>query len=78
MVTLESLAQPDFRPPKGPQCTVATLLSVADPEVVDLLTRAMSNPYAPSTMIARAMHDKGHQVSTHSIQRHRRRECRCP
>lgn len=78
MISLEQLANPDFRPMKGPPCGVSTVLTDAPKEIGELLLRAMDNPYAPSSNIARAITDKGYPLSQHAVQRHRRRECRCP
>lgn len=77
MSSLESLANPDWRPPKGPTCSVLSLLATVDAETGDLIRAAMNNPYAPSTMIARAVAERGHRISAHVLQRHRRGECRC-
>lgn len=77
MSSLESLASPDYRPPRGPACTVAVILETADEEIVQLFTAALDNPHAPSTAIAKAIGDRGHRISAHVLQRHRRGECRC-
>lgn len=77
MSTLENLANPNYRPPTGPQCGIAMLMPALDKKTQDLLKAAMQNAYAPSTAIAQAMSDQGHRVSAHTVQRHRRGECRC-
>lgn len=77
MSSLESLADPDWRPRRGPVCTMKALLESVDDDTADLIRAAMTNPYAPSTMIARAITERGHRVSAHVVQRHRRGECRC-
>lgn len=77
MSSLESLANPEYRPPRGPACTVGVILATADPETVQLFTAALANAYAPSTAISKAMSDRGHPLSSHVLQRHRRGECRC-
>ena len=77
MPDLATLASPDYRPPKGPPCSVAHTLAVADPETADLLTRALANPYAGIRAISEALAERGHPVTMASLRRHRRRECRC-
>lgn len=77
MSSLESLASPEYRPPRGPACTVAVILETADEETVQLFTAALDNAYAPSTALSKAMTDRGHRISAHVLQRHRRGECRC-
>lgn len=77
MSSLESLANPDYRPPRGPACTVAVIIATADPETAQLFTAALANAYAPSTAIAKAITDRGHPISANVVQRHRRGECRC-
>ena len=77
MALLDDLANPDYRAPSGPACTVGILLKQLDKKTVDTLTAAMNNPHAPSTRISQALKDMGHPASAHVIQRHRRGECRC-
>lgn len=77
MSSLESLANPDYRPPHGPACTVAVILRTADEETAELFTAALANAYAPSSAIAKAMTDRGHKISANVLQRHRRGDCRC-
>jgi hypothetical protein len=75
--SLEQLSDPQYRPPKGPPCTVATILAGMDDATADRFRAAMDNPHAPSTDIARAVTDMGHPIRSYGVQRHRRRECRC-
>ena len=77
MSALEALADPNYRPAKGPTCTVTVLLSTMDDDDADLLRKAMANPYAPTTAIAAALADQGYRITAATLQRHRRGECRC-
>jgi len=74
---LENLANPDYRPPKGPSCGIAIVMQTLGDKDRKTLLAALANPYAPSTRIAQALGEMGHRVSTHVVQRHRRNECRC-
>lgn len=77
MPDLAALADPDYRPPKGPPCSVRHALDSADADTADLLTKALANPYAGSTSIRDALTERGLNVPITAIRRHRRRECRC-
>ena len=77
MSLLDNLASPDYRPPRGPECGVAIVLEQVDDKTRKTLNAAMANPHAPSTKISAALSELGHRTSAHSIQRHRRNECRC-
>jgi hypothetical protein len=74
---LATLADPTYRPPKGPACTIRLILASLLDEDRRHLTAALDNPHAPSTMIARALEQMGHPVKATNVQRHRRGECRC-
>jgi hypothetical protein len=74
---LDNLADPNYRPPRGPECGVSILLTELKPDQAKSLQAAMANPHAPSTAISKAVADLGHRCSSHVIQRHRRGECRC-
>jgi hypothetical protein len=75
---LADLARPDYRPVKGPACTIALALETLPDADAANLTAALENPHAPATAIARALAGLGHDVRAYTVQRHRRRECRCP
>lgn len=77
MSSLESLADPNYRPRKGPECSISIMLRQMDDETAALAIAAMSNPYAGSTSIVDAITERGHKVSRAAMQRHRRGECRC-
>lgn len=77
MSTLEHLADPTYRPAKGPTCSVAMLLSTMDDNTADLLCKALANPYAPTTAIAAALAEQGHRITAATLQRHRRGNCQC-
>lgn len=74
---LDNLADPNYRPRRGPNCSIALIVSTLDPDTAELFHAAMDNPYAPGTEIAKAMAERGYQMPAHSLQRHRRGECRC-
>jgi hypothetical protein len=74
---LATLADPTYRPPKGPNCTIGIILTALPESEAATLRAAMGNPHAPSTHIARALEAMGHPVKPFNIQRHRRGECRC-
>lgn len=77
MSSLESLANPHYRPTKGPACTVGVMMATLDADTAALFTAALDNGYAPSTEIARAMTERGHPIAAHVLTRHRRGDCRC-
>lgn len=77
MPDLAALADPNYRPPKGPACTIQLLLDTLDADTAEHLRGALANPHAASTAIVKALQDAGHRVSANTMQRHRRGECRC-
>jgi hypothetical protein len=77
VATLNDLANPQYRAPVGPSCTIGILLKELDKDTAASLTAAMQNPHAPATKISQALKDMGKPASAHVIQRHRRGECRC-
>ena len=77
MGLLDSLASPDYRPPRGPECGVAIVLEQLDDKTRKTLQAALDNPHAPSTKISAALGEMGLRTSSHVVQRHRRGECRC-
>ena len=78
MGLLDNLANPDYRPPSGPECGVRIVLDLMDDKTRKTLIAALDNPHAPSTKISVALSEMGHRTSAHTVQRHRRGECRCP
>lgn len=78
MSMLDDLANPAYRPVKGPDCSMGILLSTVDKETQTLIMAAMANQYAPSTLIAEALTERNHRISANVVQRHRRGQCRCP
>ena len=77
MPDLAALADPNYRPPKGPPCGVGHLLSTADADTADLVIKALANPFAGSLAIRDSLSARGYSVPVTSIRRHRRGECRC-
>jgi len=60
---------------KGPTCEVERFY-VHKPELAVQLREALEAD-VQSTAIARALKNRGIDLSAHTIQRHRRRQCRC-
>jgi hypothetical protein len=77
MSLLDTLADPNYRPSRGPNCSISLIMSGADKETAQLFAAALKNPHAPATEIAKAMAERGYPMPAHSLQRHRRGECRC-
>lgn len=77
MTLLDSLASPEYRSPRGPECGIALVLEDIDDKTRKTLQAALDNHHAPSTKISAALNELGHRISSHTIQRHRRNECRC-
>lgn len=78
MPDLATLARSDYRPEKGPACTIGLAFGSLSEADAANLTAALENPNAPSSAIARALSSLGYDVRPYTVQRHRRRECRCP
>jgi hypothetical protein len=64
--------------PKGSPCSIPAIEAVLSPEDAADLEAALASPEISGTAIARALDGRGIKVSSSTIQRHRRRECRCP
>ena len=61
---------------KGPMCSVCHLTTRLDPKERAVLESAFNDDVYTSAAITRALKAEGHEVSTHSVARHRRGECR--
>lgn len=73
------LARP--QPVYETRCYVAIAverLRATDPEGADALASAADNPLWPCTNLARLLRDRDIDLHARSLQRHRRRDCRCP
>lgn len=76
MSTLASALNGLRNPKKGPVCTTGYLLeqvAKTDPAGHQALAESIDDHAIAATVIARALHEAGHQVSVHSIRRHRKR-----
>ena len=62
---------------RGGMCTVRTLMpKMAEDERNDLFV-ALTDTTVSAQAIARALQNRGYQISGDSIQRHRRKDCAC-
>jgi len=67
-----------MRRDKGPKCSVALLLLDMTDEDRATLTTWLADPHIPATGIADALRAEYEtDVSHHTIQRHRRGDCKC-
>ena len=78
----EELLQPS-NVRKGTRCGVVMVLAsldASDPEAADALRVVLAMPLEemPSTVIEKRLRAAGCDVSTSTIQRHRRKACACP
>ena len=60
---------------KGPRCTVCVIEQLLSPEDRKILEGAFADPRVTSGAIAKVLSDNGHDVRTHTVQRHRRGGC---
>ena len=67
---------------RGGTCAVGLLLGAVDEETRDEFVAVLANGTWPGTAITRALNKRGHDITTQSVVRHRRRVdgtgCRCP
>ena len=61
---------------KGPICTVCTLVAGLSADDVTALQEALDDPAFTGAAIVRALKAEGHDISPHTLIRHRKRECR--
>jgi hypothetical protein len=61
---------------KGPKCSVCTLIADLPTDDATALLAAFDDPSFTSAAITRALKAEGHDLSTCTILRHRKRECR--
>lgn len=77
---LATLADPDAARAlyhKGPTCSVAVALETLPADQADLLRKALDNTNARGVDIADALGGLGFDMTSHTVQRHRRSRCRC-
>jgi hypothetical protein len=69
-------------PPRGPRCTVGTILDTFDAETAAKFRDVLDNPTITATRIADTLNSSGHRIQAPAVARHRRRGasngCRCP
>jgi hypothetical protein len=76
----DRLREPD-RPSQGPTCTlrrVLALLAEESPDEHAALRAALADRRYTGRQIAAALRAEGFEVSSITVNRHRRRECACP
>ena len=61
---------------KGPVCTVCTLIAGLSADDATALQEALDDVSFTSAGITRALRAEGHDVSAHTLLRHRKKECR--
>ncbi len=61
----------------GGKCTVRELLETMPPEDAEAFSVALASGYK-GTHIAKAMKNRKYNISSYTIQRHRRGGCSCP
>ena len=77
---LATLADPDGARSlyhKGPTCSIAMALEGLPPEQATNLQLALDNGNARGVDIADALVALGYDLTSHTVQRHRRGRCRC-
>lgn len=64
--------------PRRMACRFAAIYeALSDADAADLRA-ALADETIPTSAIARVLAGRGHEVSGHTVGRHRRGECRCP
>lgn len=63
---------------KGPGCGVGIYLSSLPSVAANTIHDAMVRPELTTSAIAKAIKNRGGDVSTYTLRRHRRGECACP
>ena len=62
----------------GPKCTIALILADLPPEDAEDLQTAIATERYTGNAIERALKARGYTVTSNSVLRHRRGDCRCP
>jgi len=60
---------------RGPACSVCTLLSRLPKADREALQAALDDKSYTGTAIARALQSEGHNIRSHTLVRHRNKEC---
>ena len=63
---------------RAPECAVTRALEAMKPEDAQAIRKGMDDPTITIPAIARFMAQRGHVMSTPTVRRHQRRDCRCP
>lgn len=63
--------------PTRPVCTIHKIMRALDPKDRDVLTAAFSNPEITAVAIGAVLKANGHDVTQHTVARHRRGQCTC-
>lgn len=61
---------------KGPLCSVCVLIGQLPKQDGKALSDALADPTVQTSVIFRALRSEGHQISSTTLGRHRKRECR--
>lgn len=78
MSLLEDLHRTQNGAPSGVTCRVLTVLQDMDSSTRQELIDALDDDTLYGTTIAKVLVDRGYDVTSRSIQRHRRNGCQCP
>lgn len=62
---------------KGPGCSVGAYLNSLAKTARDAVEAAFARPELTTSAIARAMRDRGADLSSFTVRRHRRGDCSC-
>lgn len=74
MALADALKAEAVQMPKGPRCTVCTLVTTLDHADKSALITALASEMS-SSGISRALASEGHRISPSTVARHRREEC---
>lgn len=61
----------------GPACSVAATLKALPPDEAEALRAALADKRWRATQLARVLASEGVHISSHTLSRHRRGECKC-
>jgi cytochrome c553 len=77
MALLDQLQEAQRSSIRGPRCAFRSVYEKLEKQDAETLAEWINNLEIPATVISVALRAEGHQVSADSVQRHRRRVCRC-
>jgi predicted metallopeptidase len=77
MALLDQLKEAQRTSIRGPRCAFKNVYDKLSKDDAVVLSEWIHNMEIPATVISVALRAEGHQVSADSVQRHRRRVCRC-